>query len=114
MRRLLEDTLNQLYAEIFSEINAAESIVRTTAIKAFSFFLCMQESLSPRAFLAVMSRTDPSQKTDSKLSNLLKICFNLVVLDSKLSVLRFGHVSVQDFLEIQPELATNCATDWLQ
>ena len=109
MRRLSKDSLNQLYAEIFSKISAAEPFARSTAIQTFSFLLCMQETLSPTAFLAAIAKTNPNQQVELKLSELLDICFNMVVLDSKLNVLRFAHVSVQEFLETKPDLAAQHA-----
>lgn len=107
MRRLSEDSLNQLYAEIFSRISAAESFAPSTAIQTFSFLLCMHEALSPTAFLAAISRTHPNHLVELKLADLLNMCVNMVVLDSKLNVLRFANVSVQEFLEMQPDLATH-------
>ncbi len=109
MRHLPEDTLNQLYAEIFSRISVAEPFARSTAIQTFSFLLCLQEALSPKAFLAAIASTDRDHHTEIKLPDLLNICFNLVVLDTKVNVLRFAHVSVQEFLETQPDLAAHQA-----
>ena len=39
------------------------------------------------------------------LAKMMDICFNLVVLDSELNVLRFAHISFQEFLETRAEFA---------
>ncbi len=109
MQRLSEDSLNRLYADTFSKISTAEPFTRSTAMRTFSFLLCMQETLSSTAFLTAIARTDSNCQAELKLPDLLKICFNMVVLDSKLNILRFAHVSVQEFLETQPDLATHHA-----
>ena len=57
MQILSEDGLNQLYNEIFSKISATEPFARNTAIQVFSFLICIQEALSPMAFLAAIART---------------------------------------------------------
>ena len=39
------------------------------------------------------------------LAKMMDICFNLVVLDSELNVLRFAHISFQEFLETRAEFS---------
>lgn len=107
MQRLSEDSLNRLYADTFSKISTADPFARSIAMQTFSFLLCMQEILSTTAFLAAIARMDPNRQVELKLHDLLKMCFNMVVLDPKLNVLRFSHVSVQEFLETQPNLAAH-------
>ena len=103
MRRLSEDTLDQLYADTFDRITGGESFARSTAMQAFSWLLSMQEALTPAAFLAAISTTDTDHHIELDLSNLIDICFNMIVLDSKLNVLRFAHVSIQEFLEAKAD-----------
>ena len=107
MQQLSKDSLNQLYADTFNKMLVAEPFARSTAIQSFSFLLCMQEALSPTAFLAAIAGTESDDQVPLKLTDLLTICFNLIVVDSRLNVLRFAHVSVQEFLESQPELAVH-------
>ena len=107
MRKLPMDSLKQLYDEAFRKVFTAEPFARSIAIKSFSFLLCMQETLSPTAFLAAIAGTDPKYQAQLELPELLTICFNMLVLDSKLNVVRFAHVSVQEFLETQSDLATH-------
>ena len=72
--------------------------------------LCMQEALSSAAFLAAISRMDSKYQMLLTLHDLLNIIyFTLIIHDSKLNFLRFAHVSVQEFLEIQPDLAAHRA-----
>jgi hypothetical protein len=109
MQRLSENSLNRLYADIFSKIFTTESFTRSIAMRTFSFLLCMQETLSSTTFLTAIARTNSNCQAELKLSDLLKICFNMIVLDSKLNILRFAHVSIQEFLETQPDLTTHHA-----
>lgn len=110
MRQLSRDTLNQLYAETFSRINTAEYFARSTTVRTFSFLLCMQEALSSALFLPQYQGWIPSIKCYWRFDGLLlNIYFNLIIHDSELKFLRFAHVSVQEFLEIQPDLAAHRA-----
>ena len=109
MPQLPENTLSQLYDDTFGRISGAETLGGSTALQAFSWLLCTREAFSPSAFLAAIAMTNPDHKVELELSNLLDICFNLIVLDAKLNVLRFAHVSVQEFLEVQPGLAQHDA-----
>lgn len=109
MPKLSSDTLESLYADTFERISTGETFARKIAIQAFSLLMCLQEPLSPAAFLTAIAMADPHHRhLEFNLSDLLDTCFNLVVLDSKLNVLRFAHVSVQEFLESKPDLAPCC------
>ena len=108
MRALPTNTLNELYAEDFTRISQSGQHTRSYAIQVFSMLLCAQEALSPEAFIQVMAKTLPQQGETIALANLIDICFNLVVLDSELNVLRFAHISFQEFLETRAEFASHC------
>lgn len=105
MRKLPKETLNDLYEGIFSRISKAEPQACTLAMQAFSLLLCTQEPLSPKAFLQAMATTAPHHYEAINLPRMMDICFNLIVLDSELKVLRFAHVSFQEFLEMRAEFA---------
>lgn len=105
MQQLSQDTLNKLYTESFRRISAAETYARNLALQTFSWLLCMQEALAPSAFVAAVAMANPELQLEPTLSALVDVCSNLIVLDSKLNVLRFAHVSVQEFLEMKPEFA---------
>jgi len=67
--------------------------------------LCAQEALSPAALIQAMAKTVSQQGETMTLAEVIDICFNLVVLDSELNVLRFAHSSFQEFLETRAEFA---------
>lgn len=104
MRQFSQDTLNRLYFEILDRIHKAEEYSRRVALRAFSLLLCLHEPLSPASFLAAFTFMDGKQGTVLQMPQLLRICFNLIIVDSKLDVLRFAHTSVQEFLEDQTDL----------
>lgn len=58
--------------------------------------MCMQ-------ILAAVSTSGLDERLDLTLSELLSICCNLVVLDSKVDTIRFAHASFKEFLETKPE-----------
>lgn len=103
MRNFSEDTLDRLYSEILDNIRKAEAYSNKTAIRAFSLLLCLHEPLSPASFLAALTLTDEKHDAVLQLPQVLRLCFNLIIIDSKVNVLRFTHTSVQEFLEAQTE-----------
>ena len=98
-----EDTLDRLYFEMFNKIRKAEAHSRMIAIRAFSLLLCLREPLSPTCFLTALGLVDEAAVTPVTVPDLLRICGNLITIDSKVQTLRFVHTSAQEFLEIQPE-----------
>lgn len=105
MQRLSQDTLNKLYTRSFRRISAAETYARKLALQALSWLLCMREALAPSAFVAAVAMANPELQLEPTLSELVDVCSNLIVLDSKLNIFRFAHVSIQEFLETKPEFA---------
>lgn len=105
MRALPTTTLNELYEEDFTRISEAGKHARNCATQAFSMLLCAQEALSPKALLQAMTSAVPQQAETMTLAKIIDICSNLVVLDSELNVLRFAHISFQEFLEMKAEFA---------
>jgi len=103
MRRFSGDTLDQLYSEVLDNIRKAEAYSNKTAICALSLLLCLHEPLSPASFLAALNLIDGKQKAVLQLPQVLRICFNLITVDSKMNILRFAHTSIQEFLEAQTE-----------
>ncbi|KAJ9191765.1 hypothetical protein DTO166G4_698 [Paecilomyces variotii] len=95
-------TIDYLYTDILEKLRQADLIAYETAVKAFSWLLCMQEPLSCAAIIEAVS-TGVSEKHGLDLSELLAICSNLIVVDSQLDTLRFAHVSFKEFLETKRE-----------
>ena len=107
MRRFSEDTLDQLYFAILDNIRKAEPYSSKTAIHAFSLLLCLHEPLSPASFLAALALMGGKDEVVHQLPQVLRICFNLIIVDSKMNLLRFAHTSVQEFLEAQTEFVAH-------
>ena len=107
MRALPTNTLSELYEEDFARIVQSGQHTRSHAIQVFSMLLCAQEALSPEALIQVMAKTLPQQGGAITLANLIDVCSNLFVLDCELNVLRFAHVSFQEFLETRAEFASH-------
>ena len=105
MRGLPKNTLNELYEENFAQMSKSGQYTRDYAIHVFSMPLCVQEALSPEVLIQAMTRTVSEQEETMTLAKMIDICFNLVVLDSELNVLRFAHPSFQEFLETREEFA---------
>ena len=105
MRALPENTLNELYEEDWTQISESGQHARRYAIQIFSMLLCAQEALSSEALIQALAKTVSQQGETMTLAKMMDICFNLVVLDSELNVLRFAHIAFQEFLETRAEFA---------
>lgn len=97
MRTLPKDTLKELYEADFA---------RSYAVQIFSMLLAAQEALSPEAVIQAMAKCPSQPQAELTLAALFDICSNLVVLDSELNVLRFAHISFQEFLVTREEFAS--------
>ncbi len=105
MRALPKCTLNEIYEEEFNRLSESGNHTRSFAIQVFSILLCAQEVLSPEALIQATANTFSQQEETMTLAKMIDVCFNLVVVDSELNVLRFVHVSFQEFLETRAEFA---------
>ncbi|CAM1510988.1 Fc.00g085010.m01.CDS01 [Cosmosporella sp. VM-42] len=105
MRRFSDDTLDRLYSEILGKIRNVEEYSSTIATRAFSLLLSVHEPLSPASFIAALTLMGGNDENLLQLPQVLRICFHLITVDSKMNVLRFAHTSVQEFLEAQSEFA---------
>ena len=105
MPTLPRNTLNELYEEAFDQLPKSGQLAQSYATLAFSMLLCAQEALSPEALLQVMAKTALQHGEIMTLDKMIDICLDLVVLDSELNVLRFAHISFQEFLETRAEFA---------
>ena len=106
MRVLPRNTLNELYEEDFTQMSHTGQHSQGYATQVFSLLLCTQEALSPEALIQALAKTVSRQEEEINVSKLIDICSNLVVLDSELNVLRFAHISFQDFLETRAEFTS--------
>ena len=105
MRALPKSTLNEIYGDDFDRLSNSGKHTRSFAIQVFSILLCAQELLSPEALIQATANTVSQQEETMTSAKMIDVCFNLVVIDSELNVLRFAHVSFQEFLETRAEFA---------
>ncbi|KAI9695395.1 MAG: hypothetical protein M1820_008650 [Bogoriella megaspora] len=98
MQRLSERTLQELYAETFHRVFDAHSNARKVALRVFSWLMCMKESLGPAAILSAALQLEEDQSDHLDIPKLLEICHDLIIHDTSLDVLRFAHISAQEFL----------------
>lgn len=105
MRALPKSTLDELYEEDFAQISQTGQRSRSYATQVFSMLLCTQEALSPGTLIQGLAKTIPQQEEEVTIFKTIDICSNLVILDSELNVLRFAHMSFQEFLESRVEFA---------
>ena len=111
MRQLSAETLDDLYSEHYEKIKSAGITARTIAINAFALLLCLREPLTPSAFLTAVTSAEVKQRQELRVPDLLRICLNLVMVDSQTNTLRFIHASVCDFLGKQSELTSGQANE---
>jgi ankyrin repeat protein len=98
-------TLNHLYATIFDRIVKTDPLAYNVAAQIFRLIMCLHEVMPPTALLAAASITRDRVQYSLELSDLLRTCSCLVVLDDELDTLRFAHASVQEYLSRIPEFS---------
>ncbi|KAI5817430.1 hypothetical protein BZA77DRAFT_386720 [Pyronema omphalodes] len=110
-RRLptIPDTLKDAYNDIYCSITSQKESAPVIALNAFRWIKFSYEPLRSKPLLDAISvevgKSDEfSRKAPISTNSLLKICRNLLIFDEGLDVFRFAHLSVQEFLETQPEL----------
>lgn len=102
---LPEKTLSELYEEDFTQISRSGHYTRKYAFQVFSMLLCAREPLSPEALIQMIAKSTSQQGETVTFTRMIDMCMNLVVLDFELHVLRFAHISFQEFLESKAEFA---------
>ena len=108
---VLPETLTDAYDEIYSRIRKQKGSAPRLALKAFRWVQCSYEPLGSETLLdAVTVEVDGSGEYSRKgvgvgAIDLLKACQNLLILDKRLNIFRFAHLSVEEYLETQlPEV----------
>lgn len=102
----LPQDLDLLYQESLDCISHAGEAARDIAMKVILCVLHIREPLTPQAVLMALACEKDSVLD---LTQILVICANLVVLDTKCNSLRFSHQSVQDFLTRHREFSPAAA-----
>jgi len=105
--KALPETLTDAYDEIYNRIRKQGRRGSQLAIKAFQWVQYSYEPLRSETLLdAVTVEVDSSGEFSRKcapvmVTDLLKACQNLLILDERLNVFRFAHLSVEEYLETQ-------------
>jgi len=78
----------------------------STSTKRFRWTQCSYEPLRSETLLdaitiEVNGSEEYSRKDTIKTNDILEACQNLLILDERLNVFRFAHLSVDEYLEIQ-------------
>ncbi|KAA8894567.1 hypothetical protein FN846DRAFT_999693 [Sphaerosporella brunnea] len=107
--KTLPQTLMDAYDSIYKCILAQKGSSPQLALKAFQWIKFSYEPLSSKTLLdAVTAQVDESGNFSRggpiREDTILKVCQNLLILDKKLDVFRFAHLSVEEYLETKPEL----------
>jgi ankyrin repeat protein len=99
----LPKTLRESYDIIYHQIENAGVTSRQVAENAMKWLLCAQRPLYPLELIDALSIDSEGQYTPLDTSQLLHMCCNMVVLDEKLEIFRFAHLSVREYLESRGE-----------
>jgi len=103
--KVLPETLTDAYGEIYNRIRKQSRRASQPALNALRWVQCFYEPLRSETLLdAVAVEVDGSGKFSRngegiRSTDLLKACQNLLILDERLNVFRFAHLSVEEYLE---------------
>jgi ankyrin repeat protein len=105
----LPETLTGAYNDIYHSITSQKGSAPRLALNAFHWIQCSYEPLRTETLLDAITLEvgrsgEFSRKARINANDLLRICQNLLILDESLNVFRFAHLSVQEYLESQPQL----------
>ena len=110
---VLPETLTDAYGEIYNRIRKQSRRASQLALNAFRWVQCSYEPLRSETLLdAITVEVDGSggfshKRTTVRAIDLLKVCQNLLILDERLNVFRFAHLSVEEYLETQQPKANS-------
>ncbi|KAI5818540.1 hypothetical protein BZA77DRAFT_16936 [Pyronema omphalodes] len=105
----LPDEITDMYNKIYNIITSQKGSAPQLALNAFRWIHCSYEPLRTGTLLHAI-RVEVGRSGEFSLrarisaNDLLKICQNLLVLDERLDVFRFAHLSFEEYLETKPEL----------
>lgn len=102
------DGVSKMYQDALDRILTAGQTAKDTAVGTFAWLLFMKETIRAEDLVSAVSVEDPNHPK-LKATDLVDICHNLVVFDSKCNVMRFAHHSVQEFLRTNDLLSPSNA-----
>jgi hypothetical protein len=94
----LPKTLEETYSKIYEKISKEDSEELEIAKRALMWITCSRRPLSSQEWVNASywpAPVDPEIGVDS----LLDMCHNLVTVDNQSQVVRFAHLSIQEYLE---------------
>jgi len=103
--KVLPETLTDAYGEIYNRIEKQRGSASQLALSAFrwvqfSYEPLRSETLLDAVTVEVGGLGEFSRKCEALTAiDLLKVCQNLLILDERLNVFRFAHLSVEEYLE---------------
>jgi len=104
--------LTGVYDEIITSIKSQPDCNFNLAIRALKWMLVSERPLRPQELVAAaelnphisVNSTGPSQESTLPVELLIQSCEGLLLLDTGLNVVRFSHLSVQEYLETRSEI----------
>ena len=94
----LPKTLEETYAKIYEAILGEDAEELEVAKRALMWVMCSRRPLSSEEWASFSYWPEPADQ-DTGAYPLLKMCHNLVTVDNQMQVVRFAHLSVQEYLE---------------
>jgi len=105
--KVLPETLTDAYGEIHNRIRKQSGRTSQLALNALRWVQCSYEPLRSETLLDAVtvgiggSGEFSRNCTAVGPTDLLKACQNLLILDERLNVFRFAHLSVEEYMETQ-------------
>lgn len=98
----LPEGIEESYDEIYKDIMTRGEVDVAHVQRAFKWVMCAATPMSSEELLAAICLpADVAGKVDNKVSEsiLLDLCENLLIVDPKLKVWKFSHLSVVEYIE---------------
>ena len=94
----LPKTLEETYTKIYETISREDSEELEVTKRALMWLMCSRRPLSSQEWASVSYWPEPADQ-DIGADPLLDMCHNLVTMGNQSQVVRFAHLSVQEYLE---------------
>jgi ankyrin repeat protein len=104
--QILPESLADLYKAACDQIERAAPSSRHIATTTLRWLLCAQRPMSTQEIIGAISVDHEAKVTSLTAEQIVATCRNMVVHDQDLDVLRFAHLSVQDYLESRDGFTT--------
>ncbi|KAM0438580.1 hypothetical protein ACHAPT_001332 [Fusarium lateritium] len=99
----LSDNLDKIYAKTYESFLELDQTARSIVQGVFSWILYAKSSLTIEALRGALALSPDFAKQTGELAlpDLFDVCYNLVVLDPTMNILRLCHPSARDFMRRQ-------------